>query len=80
MWELVQIVGALLILAAYVLGQARALDVRSYPYLVLNTLGAAALTITAVVERQWGFVLLEGVWTIVSVWGLALRLRVASPV
>jgi hypothetical protein len=35
--------------------------------------GAAVLAVLAVIERQWGFVLLETVWTAVSVWGLLKR-------
>jgi hypothetical protein len=44
--QLAQIVGALLILAAYVLAQFGVLDQRSYWYLWLNLVGAAALTVS----------------------------------
>ena len=30
-------------------------------------------------ERQWGFLLLETVWTLVSAWGLAQVLRGRTP-
>jgi hypothetical protein len=73
--QLAQIVGALLILAAYVLAQFSVLDQRSYRYLVLNLVGAGALTVLAWHERQWGFFLLEGVWTLVTAWSLTARLR-----
>jgi hypothetical protein len=33
------------------------------------------LAVDAYIEQQWGFLLLEGVWTIVSAWGLAARAR-----
>jgi len=65
-----QIAGALAILAAFAAAQARVLDVRSHAYLVLNVLGAAVLAVAAWHERQWGFLLLEGVWALVSAWGL----------
>jgi hypothetical protein len=73
--QLAQIVGALLILAAYVLAQFGVLDQRSYWYLWLNLVGAGALTVLAWHERQWGFLLLEGVWTAVTAWSLYGRLR-----
>lgn len=37
---------------------------------MLNIAGAAVLGVLAWVERQYGFLLLEGVWAVVSVWGL----------
>jgi hypothetical protein len=39
-------------------------------YLVLNLAGAFVLSVAAYFEEQWGFLLLEGVWTLVSAWGL----------
>jgi hypothetical protein len=37
---------------------------------VLNAAGAAVLTVVAYEEEQWGFLLLESVWTLVSAWGI----------
>jgi hypothetical protein len=68
--QLVQIVGALAILAAFAAAQFGWLDQRSWTYLVLNAVGAAVLTVVAYEEEQWGFLLLEGVWTLVSAWGI----------
>jgi hypothetical protein len=74
--QVIQVAGALAILAAFVLAQFRVLDQHSFSYLVLNVVGAFVLTILAYLERQWGFFLLEGVWTVVSVWGLVTLRRV----
>jgi hypothetical protein len=71
--QVLQLVGAILVLAGFTLAQVRVLDPQSLPYLVLNAVGAAILATLALVGRQWGFLLLEGVWTVVSVAGLVAR-------
>jgi hypothetical protein len=73
--EALQIAAALLILACFLLAQAGRLAPDSYRYLVPNVLGSGILTVTAVGDREWGFVLLEGVWSVVSAHGLLRLLR-----
>jgi hypothetical protein len=69
--QVVQIVGALLILVAYAAAQLDAMDQHSRVYLVLNLVGSAILAVLALYEQLWGFLLLETVWAVVSLWGLA---------
>jgi hypothetical protein len=73
--QILQLVGAVLVLAGFTLAQLRKLDPQSLAYLLVNALGAGILAVLAFVEQQWGFFLLEGVWTLVSVAGLVNRLR-----
>jgi hypothetical protein len=75
MEQLVQVVGALLILAAYAAAQFRVLEQDSYSYLILNFAGSLILGVLAYHERQWGFLLLEAVWAMVSLWGLVAKAR-----
>lgn len=78
MEQLVQIVGAVLILVAFAAAQFGAMDPHSRRYLVLNFVGSAILAVLAWVESQWGFLLLETVWAAVSLWGL-IQLRRGAP-
>ena len=73
----IQIVGAVLILAGFILNQTGRLDAGSYAYLLFNLTGAAILAVLAFQDRRWGFVLLEGVWALVALAGLFTRWRSA---
>ena len=78
--QVVQIAGAVAILIGFIAAQVGVLDVRSWSYLWLNAVGAGILTVAAWHERQWGFLLLEGVWTLVAVGGLIQKTRSRSTV
>jgi hypothetical protein len=67
MEQAVAVLGAILILGAYVAHQSGRLDRTQPAYHWMNLIGSVILTIVAFRARQWGFVLLEGVWAIVSV-------------
>jgi hypothetical protein len=69
--QLLEIAGAIMILAAFALAQFRGLDRHGYPFLLLNFVGAAMLTVLAAVHQQWGFLLVQAVWAIVAAWGIA---------
>ena len=77
--QVVQIVGALLILAGFILSQRNLLAADSHLYLILNLAGAAILCVLAFQEQRWGFVLLEGVWALVALVGLIVRLLGKEP-
>jgi len=68
--QVVSVVGAMLILLAYGANQLGKLGPERRSYSLLNLVGSATLSVIAIVEHQWGFLLLESVWAVVSFWGL----------
>jgi hypothetical protein len=68
--QVIQIVGALLILTAFAAVQLERMRPDSRLYLTLNLFGSVILAVLALLASQWGFVLLEGVWALFSGWGL----------
>jgi hypothetical protein len=70
MAQAIQLIGAFLILIAYALAQLGVLASRGSPFLLLNLAGALVLAGSAYDEEQWGFLVLEVAWAVVSAAGL----------
>lgn len=73
--QVVQVIGSLFILVPFVLVQRHVWATTSRAYVLANLVGSAILAVDAAHGRQWGFLLLEGVWAIVSAAGLVTSLR-----
>ena len=70
MRQIISLLGALLILVPFAASQVGRLRTMSLTYQVLNLIGGGTLATIAVLERQYGFILLEGVWAVMSLVGL----------
>jgi hypothetical protein len=70
MRQIVSVFGALLILLPFAASQLGRMSIASVSYQLLNLVGSGALAVVAVLERQYGFILLEVVWAAMSIVGL----------
>ena len=75
MGQVVQVFGSVLILVSFGLAQLRRMSTQSRRYLMLNLAGSATLAANAAAGAQWGFLLLEGAWAVVSGLGLVAAAR-----
>jgi hypothetical protein len=73
MIQVLQLLGAVLILIPFAWSQLGTLSLSSARYLGLNLAGSALLAAVALAETQWGFVLLEFCWAVVAGWQLLSR-------
>jgi hypothetical protein len=64
--QVVSLLGAAMILAAFGAQQAGKLRPEALPYLALNLLGSAILTYFAIEARNLGLIVLEGSWAAIS--------------
>jgi len=77
--QVISVLGALAILGAYAANLLGWLGPANLSYSLANLIGSGILTIIAVVDQQLGFILLEGVWALVSLWGVIQVLRGRPP-
>ena len=77
--QILSLVGAALILSAYVANQRNRLGPRDVSYNLMNLVGALLLLWVAIADWRWGFIVLEAVWAMVSLPHL-LRRRPPTPV
>lgn len=73
--QIVSLLGALLQLVVYALMQLGRLASASYPYQLANVSGSLLMTIVASINREYGFILMEGVWFLTSAYGLTRLIR-----
>ena len=78
--QLIQVGGALLILAAFTAAHLGRVDPHARSYLVLNLAGSTVLAYDALHGSEWGFLLLEAVWALVSAWSLYRALLASGAV
>lgn len=62
--------GAILVLLPFAANQFGRMSSTTLSYQLLNFFGAGTLAVIAWLEGQWGFVLLEGTWALVSLIGV----------
>lgn len=77
--EIVQVVGALLNMGAFALLHFEIAPSSALRYLVPNWLGSLLLVISAYADRQWGFLMLEGAWVIVTGYAITAKARGRQP-
>ena len=77
--QVVQVIGAVMILVAYAAAQTGRWSTDAPVYLWLNLIGSAILAVLAATSNNWGFLLLEGVWAIVTTISLIKLRRRAAP-
>ena len=68
-FQIISLVGAVLILYAFASQQLGRLAAETRTYQILNLIGGFCLCIAAIAARQYGFILLEGTWTVASAYG-----------
>ena len=78
MGQAIQMIGALIVLSGFIANQRFGLASDSVWFLLANAVGTTILAIVAGVNGDLGFLLLEGVWAIVSFISLGRVLRAGS--
>lgn len=74
--DIIGTIGVGLILIAYFLNTSKLLPKDGKLFYVLNIVGAALACYASFLINYWPFVILEGTWILVSVYGLMRAMRI----
>lgn len=74
--DIIGTIGVGLILFAFFLSTARLIEGGGKLYYVMNIFGAALACYASILITYTPFVILEGTWTIVSIYGLMKAMRI----
>ncbi len=74
--DLIGTIGVAIILLAYFLNTAKLLPRDGKAYYVLNIIGAALAAYASFLIDYMPFVILEGTWTLVSIYGLMKAMKI----
>jgi hypothetical protein len=74
--DIIGSIGVALILIAYFLNTEALIPVNGKFFYVVNIIGAALACYASYLIGYWPFVILEGSWTLVSLYGLMRAMRI----
>jgi uncharacterized membrane protein len=73
--QILSMIGSVIVLIPYAALGLRKMDSTSFIYSFLNFLGSGILLFVALYIMQYGFIVLEVVWTAVSIYGMYMALK-----
>ena len=74
--DIIGSIGVAMILIAYFLNTENLIPVNGKFFYVVNIIGAALACYASYLIAYWPFVILEGTWTLVSLYGLMRAMRI----
>jgi hypothetical protein len=74
--DIIGSIGVALILVAYFLNTERLIHVNGKLFFVMNIIGSALACYASFLIGYWPFVILEGTWTLVSIYGLMKAMKI----
>jgi len=74
--DIIGTIGVGLILVAYFLGTESLLNKDGKLYYVINIIGAGLACYASLLINYWPFVILEGTWALVSIYGLMKAMKI----
>ena len=74
--DIIGLIGVALILVAYFLNTEALIPVNGKLFYVMNMIGAVLACYASWLISYWPFVILEGTWTLVSIYGLMRTMKI----